>query len=99
MLEIILSGTTGIGKTLLADSLGYQLEKGGFRHMISDHQLFTSNSGFNKQLEKIQGKHNESGKDVSIIVINDGKRSLRVEYKGAMPYSLASVLFPKKTME
>lgn len=96
MLEIVILGATGTCKSLLADSLGYRLERGGFRYMISDHDLVTRKADFKKKLEKIKADHDRSGIDVSIIVIDDGNEYLRVEYNGHVPHSLANVLFPKK---
>lgn len=98
MLKIIISGATGVGKTLLARSLENQLERGKFRYRTSDHALVTSENKFSEKRKKIEDDHNASDIDVSIIVIDDGEKSLRVEYKGEIPHSLANVLFPQKPL-
>ena len=94
MHEIIIFGTTGVGKTLYADALKYAAISGGISVAISDHELFYHHSSYKEKLEKVKKRHGDSNVDISIIVVNDGGKNLRVDFGGRVPYRLACVLFP-----
>lgn len=95
MTEIIISGTSGVGKSLYADGLQSAAKSGNLTVVVSDHDLFSKHKGYLKDLAKVRNYHKSLGVDISIIVINDGQSRLKVEFGGFIPYSLARLLFPK----
>lgn len=94
MKEIIISGATGVGKTLYAEALSSAAESGGLSVLISDHELFANDHQYPKTLKKIKEMHKSSNVDLSILVVNDHSSSLKVDFGGAVPYNLACILFP-----
>lgn len=94
MIEITISGTTGTGKSLYAEALTASARAGDLTVALSDHELFLNDKSKLKNLEKIKCDHKAMNVDLSIIVINDGQRNLRVDFGGAVPYWLARLLFP-----
>lgn len=94
MLEIVIKGATGVGKSLYANSLVERAIAGSLQVKISDHELFTRKSNFEKMLEKVKISHKQNDVDVSIIVINDEKDSLRVDFGGRVPFNIAKIIFP-----
>ncbi len=95
MNEIIISGTTGVGKTEVANWIFANPELEGLRVLISDHALFASEKGFSTHLEKIKQKHLDGGADISILVINDGGRGLKIEFSNRAGHSVLERIFCK----
>lgn len=92
--EITISGTTGVGKSLYADGLVRAAENAGMKVAISDHELFTQHQKFDDHVSSIRQGHRDAGVVLSVLVVNDGKRSLRVDFGGNVPYHLACLIFP-----
>lgn len=96
MNQIIISGTTGVGKTLYAKGLVALAESGNLSIAISDHELFTDTSNYSKRLEKIKKLHSDKNVDISIIVVNNGNGKLQIEFCDRMTYELMELFFLHK---
>jgi len=92
--EIIIKGTTGVGKSLYAEALAHVAQQAGYRVEVSDHHLFTFSKNFSKELERVRRSHRVNQSDLSIVVINDGEPDLQVTFTKGVTYKLACVLFP-----
>jgi broad-specificity NMP kinase len=93
MKQIIIRGTTGVGKSLYADGLERAAIEAGYKVEVSDHLLFTNHNAFERDLKKTQKSHVDAGADISIIVINDGERDLQVNFVHGVSHRLACILF------
>ncbi|MGE9269795.1 MAG: hypothetical protein ACQKBU_03245 [Verrucomicrobiales bacterium] len=89
MEQIIITGTTGVGKSLCADGLARAATIAGYTVEVSDHELFAWHDSFEKELERIRRQHNDAAVDISIIVINNAERDLQVTYVHGISYDLA----------
>lgn len=91
MQQIIISGTTGVGKTLYADELQRVVSEAGYSVEVSDHHLFTSDKNFRDRFDMVNNSH--AGSDFSIIVINNAEDDLQVRFSGGISHRIACVLF------
>lgn len=95
MREILVSGTSGVGKSIYADALERSTARANLSIAVSDHELFTSHKDYSKTLEKIRNRHREQGVDISVLVVNDRGSNLRVDFGGSVPFFMSDILFPR----
>ena len=87
-----IAGGTGSGKTTVAELMEKTARSNGLKVMISDHELF-SKQGKIPNPTKSMDIPNESNIDVSILVINDGSKNLRIEFSDHVNYNTLVNLF------
>ena len=94
MLEILVSGGTGTGKSLYADAVATLAMRSQVSVAISDHELFTRHADFDAALMATRTQHLNETPDLSIIVVNNCGRKLSIEFGGRVPHRLSSIVFP-----
>ena len=89
MEQILITGSSGVGKSLYADGLKRAATDAGYTVHVSDHELFTCRDSYEMDLAKTRKAHADVGVDISIIVINNGDPDLQVTFVHGIPYDLA----------
>lgn len=94
MREILVSGTSGVGKSIYVEALERSTARANLSIAVSDHELFTSHRNYSTMLEKVRRRLGQ-GVDISVLVVNDRGSNLRVDFGGSVPFFMSDILFPR----
>lgn len=98
MKQIKILGTSGVGKSILAEILKSNATANGLKVKISDHEIFSKDHSYLKVIEVMHDKCLKMGIDILILVINDGGKRLRIEFCDYFSHSALLKIFPEKEM-
>ncbi|MEL7500728.1 MAG: hypothetical protein AAFN77_24255 [Planctomycetota bacterium] len=91
---ITIKGTTGTHKSNYADRIIDAARRKGIRAIKSDHELFTRDRGYEERLAKVKENMLKEEAEINIIVINDGEKTLRIEFDSFFMYDWSKIFFP-----
>ena len=95
MREILITGMSGVGKSIYAAALQRSGVAANMSVAISDHELFSCRANYSKKLEDVRSQHLKWDVDLSILVVNDDSKSLRVDFGGLVPFEMGRIFFPQ----